>query len=67
MKSREEAVEFINTLLTAESSKYDFYLEKVKHGKHHFGKQELKLLLDFIYEGPPGNKLQELALLDYRK
>ena len=52
MKTRAEAVALINHQLTEDT--------KVFKGCWHYGVQELKDLMDFIYEGTPVNKQEEI-------
>jgi len=44
MKTRAETVAFIEK--PGET-------DREKGGKHHYGKQDLRTLLDYIYESPP--------------
>jgi len=50
MKSRAEVVKLIESQLNGDTDSYDR-----KNGAHHYGYQELRELLDFIYEGKPSN------------
>ncbi len=56
MISRKELVKFVNRQLFGPN--YDTLYNKF--GKHHYGIQELKDLLDLIYKGVPENKEEEL-------
>jgi len=65
MKIREEAVAVINKQLEGPDISNGTRFGKTpvygrfKAGQHHYGKQELRELLDFIY-GPPTNTSEEL-------
>ena len=48
MKTLEEAARFIEAQL-----KHDWVSKLEKGHQFHYGKQELRELMDFIYEGPP--------------
>ena len=50
MKDREEAVKRVHELLD----------EDIDKSALHFGRVELRMLLDFIYEGPPTKKEEEI-------
>lgn len=64
MKTREEVARHIENWL----KHGDVSTEREKAGKYHIGWQELRDLLDFIYEGPPDNNEQELINTnEYRK
>lgn len=57
MKPRTEVARKIEELMTVLTDEmYD-----LKGHKHHFGWQELKILMDFIYGGPPTEKSDELS------
>lgn len=56
MKSREEVARKVEELMTNLSD--ELYI--LKDNKHHFGWQELKVLMDFIFGGPPKRKCDEL-------
>lgn len=55
MRSREEAVSFARQQLVAEIE-----TGRSKPNTHHYGLQELRDLMDFIYGGPPEAPAQEL-------
>ena len=59
MKSRKEAVDLINKQLQGPIGKGHAFttpLDKLAKGnQHHYGVQELRELMDFIYGGPPTN------------
>jgi len=48
MKSRNLAVAFINNQMLE-----DGMPKQIKYGPHHYGRVELKALMDFIYCGEP--------------
>ena len=52
MKQREEVARFVERQLSEDTCKRE------KGHKHHYGMQELRELLDFIYEGRPANEGQ---------
>lgn len=54
MKDREFAARFIELQMTSSVCKRE------KGGKHHYGLQDLRDLLDFIYEGPPDTDVEAL-------
>jgi len=58
MKSREDTAEFINIQLRRECWRHeDKTISGMDKGvQHHYGKQELRELLDFIYESQPEDK-----------
>lgn len=56
MKSREEVVKLIKLQLNDLNSERTGAREK--GSKAHYGKQELRELLDFIYGSTPENELQ---------
>ena len=57
MKTRKEVAEYINSgELSREAMKV------IKHGQH-FGKIEVRLLLDFVYEGKPKNNNENIENL----
>lgn len=58
MKTREESARFIEAQL-----KYDWVPKLEKGIQFHYGKQELRELMDFIYGGPP----EEREMIDTRK
>lgn len=49
-RTREEACKFIDNIV----GPVDERLDKLKHDKHHMGKQEMKMILDYIYGTPSG-------------
>ena len=53
MRSREEVVQFI-------AGQFDTGTTREKGDKCHYGLQELRELVDFIYGSPPMNREQEL-------
>lgn len=53
MKTREEAAKYVESLME------DGYLSKEKSA-WHFGKVEIRDLFDFIWEGPPLDKKEEV-------
>lgn len=55
VKDREEVARFIEAQLT---SGWECTLPKPN--THHYGRQELKELLDFIYRGPPETPTEEI-------
>lgn len=57
-KTREETAMLINSGICEDN------LFETKHQKIHFGKQELKRLLDFIYGEPPRTKKEEIDWTD---
>ena len=56
MKPRTEVARKIEELMTVFTNE----MFNLKECKHHFGWQELKVLMDFIYGGPPTEKSDEL-------
>lgn len=54
MKTREEAARFAQKLLD------DGLPDSRKLGAWHFGRVELRELLDFIFEGPPSNSAEKI-------
>lgn len=58
VKTREEAARFIETQLAP-----DWVTSLEKGEQFHYGKQELRELMDFIYGGPPEDK----EMIDTRK
>lgn len=50
MRSRKEAVWYLNRILDGEDKEL---MESLKHNKIHFGYVEFRQLLDFIYDGSP--------------
>ena len=65
MKTREESARFIESQLDFLS---EYECKRDKNGCHHYGWQELRELMDFIYCGKPKTKIEELINTDeYRK
>jgi len=65
IKSREEAARFIENQLDFDS---DYKCKREKNWCHHYGWQELRELMDFIYEGEPKSKEECLInACEYRK
>lgn len=63
MKDRSEAVKFIQSQMLESETQ----CSRDKSG-WHYGRQELRELLDFIYEGEPMNESEQLINDDgYRK
>ena len=68
MKTREEVARFIewqfgvvDTIPPGVQSQTPFYVcPRQKAGAHHFGMQDVRVLLDFIYGGPPAATDQEV-------
>lgn len=56
MKSRESAVKLVMKLLDSPAGG-----DKMQG---HFGKQELKILFDFIYEGPPKSDAEKIPKME---
>lgn len=56
MKTRKEAVAFVKNQL---SPSYKNVLPKPH--THHYGRQELRELLDFLFDGPPQTDEQKLT------
>lgn len=57
MKTRIEVVEFL-----LEQLRFDWMCGRPKHGRFHYGVQELRELLDFIYEQEPQTDKEKLVL-----
>lgn len=57
MKTREEAARFVEAQFDW-TSDYECKLEK--GGCHHYGKQEVRELMDFIYGGEPASDEQNV-------
>jgi len=55
MKTREEVARFIENQLS--SDEYDDTLRE-KNGCRHYGYQDLRTLMDFIYEGEPKTEIE---------
>ena len=65
MKNREEVARFIEKQFDYNS---DYKCEREKGDCSHYGWQELRDLMDFIYECEPKTKKEELTNTDeYRK
>jgi hypothetical protein len=59
MKTRRQVAEFIEFQFS------DEYLTPLEKGnQHHYGKQELRALLDYIFDGPPETRNDELLPKD---
>jgi len=56
MKDRAEAVKFLVSQFDHENES----VAKNKVGSWHYGKQELKQLFDFIYEGTPTTEQEKI-------
>jgi len=54
VRTREEAVQLIHAQLHWKTGR-----KKVGQA-HHYGRQELRALLDFLYGGPPSNVKQQI-------
>ena len=59
MKARIQAVEFIVKQLTYETE------ASSNKSQHHYGREELKELLDFIYEGKPETEEEKISCKFY--
>ena len=57
MKTREEAARFVEQQFDGYGD-YECPLEKGR--AWHYGKQDVRALMDFIYGGPPNGKDQEV-------
>lgn len=57
MKSRKEVARFIEEQLDFDSG---YGTERYKDDRWHYGFQELRDLLDYVYEGVPKNQEEEL-------
>jgi hypothetical protein len=55
MRYRKEAVKYAEKLMNEGSAAKN----SIPNGPHHFGKLEVRALLDFIYEGPPISAAEE--------
>lgn len=55
MQSRKDVIDFINAQLGHHPNNI-----KRKHNKYHYGYVELRDLLDFLYDGLPTTKEEEL-------
>lgn len=64
MKTREEVAQFVNEQFKGYGSTYHCPFEKDRNW--HYGKQDVRALLDFIYGGPPESKEQEVKGLNLR-
>lgn len=61
MKSREQAAEYVKAQLERELWKYRCTTSGRNKGtQHHYGKQELRELMDFIYEDDKPFKCEEI-------
>ena len=60
MKTRREAARFIEKQLNNDTDDLPSLMDK--YGRHHYGAQELRQLLDFIYDGPPALESERIAL-----
>lgn len=58
MKPRTVVAYFINRQLG-----YTYTCPREKGNQHHYGRQELRELLDFIYGGPPTKSDEEIDLI----
>ena len=58
MKNRKEVVKFVEMQLM--NNHYE--PSHNKHGQHHYGRQELRDLMDFIYDSMPGSKEEEVGV-----
>lgn len=62
METREDTARFIEDTLMVHTC------TRVKRGRHHLGWQDLRVLMDFIYEGKPKSVKEELTNDDeYKK
>jgi hypothetical protein len=57
MKTREEAANFIHEQLN-----YRYKCPRNKGRNFHYGIQELRVLMDYIYEGAPQSKEEEIKI-----
>lgn len=64
MKAREEAARFVEVQFTFRG---DGATKREKGSQHHYGKQEIRDLLDFIYGGTPATKADELSAVGWIK
>lgn len=61
MKTRKEAVELIKKQFTeGRPEDKTFFGKRPKGNQFHYGRQELRDLLDYIYGGPPSNESEEI-------
>lgn len=58
MKTREEVARFIEQQMKSPCSDE---IDRKKHGKHHYGWQELRQLMDFIYGGDPATEAERMT------
>lgn len=58
MKTREEVARFVEDQFEVYGSTYNCPLNKGY--QWHYGKQDVRALVDFIYGGPPASKEQEI-------
>ena len=56
MKTRKEVVKFLDNRKFSTTTIFSS-----KRSRSHFGKQELKMLMDFIYEGEPQSDDEKLG------
>jgi len=54
--TRRRAANFIHKQFEVE-----YFTKREKGGCFHYGRQELRDLMDFIYEGEPENKSEEIV------
>lgn len=61
-KTRQEAAEYASALMVGDSITKSCVVVGVREtgDTWHFGRQELRILLDYIYGGPPSNKGEEI-------
>ncbi len=64
MKTREETVEFIQNRDSHAEIKRRVKGGLVGHAAHHYGKQDLRELMDFIYEGEPTKESEMITVED---
>ena len=63
MKTREETARFVEQ----QFEKFGSYQCPMEKGvKFHYGKQDVRALLDFIYDGPPIHQEEEVRGLKLR-
>lgn len=62
MKTRKEVAAFINKDLGVDKNRA---IMKEKGGRWHYGKVELRNLMDFIYSGTPKGKDEEIHTLRF--
>jgi len=67
MKTRKEAADLVHQQLMGPNESDDYFNAKtpldgrLKGSQWHYGKQELRELLDFIYGGPPQSDDERVA------